>query len=580
MALWAMDLGTSNTGLAQWDDREGRPLLLELPALCRKPGASDPLEAPRTVASATHVLDHLDWVSRIGTWPLIRRWFFLGRHALIGRQATDLNRLRVYPSFLPGFKPYLSTQPLRPVVRSGRRSYTARDVARLFLRELLAEVKRTTGHRIRDLVLTAPVDSYDMYRAELLQICRGLGVRKVRFLDEPVAAAMGYGLSLNRDRIILVVDFGGGTLHLALIALSAREAQAGSCRVLGKEARPIGGDTVDRWLMTEFCRRLGFRLSEDAQDEVVVSWFRLMLSEIRRVKESVYFNETDSFGLVPPERYRYLEEQLKGAAIDLTVRRSDVVDVLRANGLYRTLGECMDGVLGQAAQHGISIDAIDEVLMVGGSTLLPGIYPLFEERFGRSRVRAWQPFEAVVYGACVYAAESFSQSDFIMHDYALLTHDAETHKPEYTVIVPRGTRFPTPADHWRRKFVPTCSLGEPETLFKLVICEIGTNWGGQSHFAWDATGRLHKFGVGGGGASGGGGAVGATGNGDDGRIIVPLNESNPTLGRLAPPHSPSDRLPRLEIAFGVNSDRWLNATVLDLKTRRHLMKEEPVVRLL
>ena len=63
-------------------------------------------------------------------------------------------------------------------------------------------------------------------------------------------------------------------------------------------------------------------------------------------------------------------------------------------------------------------------------------------------------------------------------------------------------------------------------------------------------------------------------------MVVPLNAASPTLGYLDPPHSPRDRRPRLEVAFGVNSERWLIATVFDLLSQRQLMREEPVVRLL
>jgi hypothetical protein len=63
-------------------------------------------------------------------------------------------------------------------------------------------------------------------------------------------------------------------------------------------------------------------------------------------------------------------------------------------------------------------------------------------------------------------------------------------------------------------------------------------------------------------------------------VVVPLNESSPTLGYLDPPQSPRDRRPRLEIAFGVSAERWLIATVRDLLTQRELMREEPVVRLI
>ena len=83
---------------------------------------------------------------------------------------------------------------------------------------------------------------------------------------------------------------------------------------------------------------------------------------------------------------------------------------------------------------------------------------------------------------------------------------------------------------------------------------------------WDQEGALKKL----------GGKESSSGD----PVVVPLNESNPTLGRLDPPHSPRDRRPRLEIAFGVNADRWLCATVEDLRTKSFIMQEEPVVRLL
>jgi hypothetical protein len=235
------------------------------------------------------------------------------------------------------------------------------------------------------------------------------------------------------------------------------------------------------------------------------------------------------------------------------------------------LEECTRRVFDQAAASGIREAEVEEVLMVGGSTLLPEVYPFFEKRFGRNRVRAWQPFEAVAYGASALSAGSFAQADFIVHDYAFVTYDAKTHKPEYTVVVPSGTRFPSPPDLWKRRLTPTCSLGEPETLFKLVICEIGQATGGTSRFHWDARGGLRKL----------GGEDQSRGSDDPGDpVVVPLNEANPTLGYLDPPHPPRDRRPRLEISLGVNAERWLCATVYDLKAAKMLMEEEPVVRLL
>jgi hypothetical protein len=235
--------------------------------------------------------------------------------------------------------------------------------------------------------------------------------------------------------------------------------------------------------------------------------------------------------------------------------------VLEANGFLRALTTSIDEVFEQAR---VLPSDIDDVLLVGGSTLLPGVFPLLEERFERRRIRAWQPFEAVAYGAACFAADRMAARDFIVHDYAFVTHDPATGAAQQTVVVPRGTRFPTPPAVWKRQLVPTCALGVEETTFKLVICEVARSDVHDRRFVWDASGDLHKL----------GGAAGET------QVVVPLNEAAPTLGYLDPPHSPRDRRPRLEIAFAVNAERWLVATVRDLLTQRELMSDEPVVRLL
>jgi molecular chaperone DnaK (HSP70) len=192
MTGWALDLGTTNSGVALWDEALGRPRLIELPAICRKPKSEDtedPLEAPRLVPSAVHFLEKIGPLDRLGNWPLLARRFFIGQRALIGRPALERNDGVVHPSFVPTFKPGLSSESLRPLARVGRESLTARDAAHAFLRELLREVKRVAGHRVHDLVVTSPVTAFETYRAEVQQVLRQLGVRRVRFIDEPVAAA-------------------------------------------------------------------------------------------------------------------------------------------------------------------------------------------------------------------------------------------------------------------------------------------------------------------------------------------------------------------------------------------------------
>jgi molecular chaperone DnaK (HSP70) len=560
MTGWALDLGTTNSGIARWDPSAGQPVLVELPTVCRVPEGDDVLEAPRLVPSAVHMVERPRWQDRLGALPLVARSAFIGRQAWIGRQALERNRASVHAAFAPGFKLALAAEATRTLARVDHHSVTARGVAHAYLRELLAEVKRATGHRIRDLVVSAPVSAFETYRAELQRIFGAIGVLRVRFIDEPLAAALGYGLGLARESFVCVVDIGGGTMHVELVRLSPHGAKGGQAHVVAKQALPLGGNAVDSWVLRDVCARLRFPLDESARDDETRFWRRLMLAESCRVKESLFLEEKATFLLVPPGMLRLDDPRRPGTSL-VEMTRAQLVEVLERQGFYAGLEASLDAVLESA--H-VTAGDVEEVLLVGGSTLLPNVFALLERRFDRRRLRGWQPFEAVAHGAACYAAGAVNAADFIVHDYAFVTHDAETGKEQHIVVVPNGTRFPTPPDHWKRQVVPTCAMGEPETIFKLVICEVARADGGARSFIWDAAGDLHKVG-------------GKTGKDE---LIVPLNASSPTLGYLDPPHDPRDRRPRLEIAFGVNAERWLVATVHDLLTRKELMREEPVVQLL
>lgn len=517
--------------------------------VCRNPTSDDPLEAPRLVPTTTFLQEPK---GMFGTF--FSRRTLWGQDTLIGRPADEKNEAGLARAYVPNFKMQLMHEPERPLARFRGRDVSAREVARRYVRELCRQVKLATKQRVEEITVATPVEAFEAFRAEVTQALKGAKVKRVRFVDEPVAAAMGYGLTLSTDQQVLVVDIGGGTMHVANVALSVKGARGGACRVVCKSGRPIGGNVVDKWLLEAFCDKLGFDMTPRGDEWERIVWHRFTLEEARRVKEALFFREEESFLITPPESLRRLDAKTKSDT--LRVRREDIVEILKNRGFYDALSRCLDEVMAQDSH-------VDDVLVVGGSTLLPGVYKMLEERFGRDRVRAWLPFEAVAYGASVFAAGAFEHQDYVLHDYAIVTHNAQTKQKEYTVIVPRGTRFPTPGPVWQQKLVPTCALGEPETFFKLVVCEIGRAADGEMRLHFDEAGQLKKLG---------------RQSGD--RVIVPLNEDNPTLGTIDPPHQPNDRKPRLEVGFTVNADRWLCVRVQDLLSNRRLLDDEPVVRVL
>src|SRR5712691_8719782 len=202
---WAIDLGTTNTVVAVTE--EGSARVAHLPGLARE----IPTEQSPLIPSAVHVQE------------TVHRWLFLRRRVqqrCIGQPALNRNFDGRSPAFAQSFKRYLGSQSHRPALRLKTKALSVREVTGLFLQELLAAAARQFRARITDLTIPSPVGFYEPYRAELASLARQLGIRRFRSLDEPVAAALGYGVSVARDETLLVVDFGGGTLDLAAVHLS------------------------------------------------------------------------------------------------------------------------------------------------------------------------------------------------------------------------------------------------------------------------------------------------------------------------------------------------------------------------
>ena len=148
--------------------------------------------------------------------------------------------------------------------------------------------------------MTSPVSAFETYRAEVQRLLVDLGVSRVRFVDEPVAAALGYGLSLSHERCVLVVDIGGGTMHVALVELSPRgRARRRSAR--DREAGPPARRQRRRRLAARGRLREGGLPALDVLgDEEARFWRRVMLAEACRVKEALHFEETAVFRVTPP----------------------------------------------------------------------------------------------------------------------------------------------------------------------------------------------------------------------------------------------------------------------------------------
>jgi len=280
-------------------------------------------------------------------------------------------------------------------------------------------------------------------------------------------------------------------------------------------------------------------------------WTRLLLREGRRVKEQVSVTGHSTFDVLPHPR----NGDTHGARY-VDVDASFLDSTLNEHGFYERIETALDDIHAQLVDIGTSQSAIQQVLLVGGTTLLPGVRTHFNDRFGPERVRQWCPFSAVASGGAAFSADVFKQDDFIVHDYALAAQTTLGGETSHIPIIKRGTRYPTDARHFAQQFTPSCPLGVPEVIFKLVIFEIAHHAIGQSSL--NETSGRHAL--------------------RPNRMA--LNGVDPILGRLEPPHQPGDPGPRLDVSFFIDKHRWLRTTVIDLKTGETLLEKHPVAQLL
>jgi hypothetical protein len=237
----------------------------------------------------------------------------------------------------------------------------------------------------------------------------------------------------------------------------------------------------------------------------------------------------------------------------LCVTRKDFLECLEQRQLHRQVETLVDAVLDDA-RHRLSISDVDAVLLVGGSTLLPGIRELIERNFGANRVHYWEPFEAVVKGAAVFGAGYFVDQ-IIHHDYAIRVYNEEAQRPEYEQLIRRGTPYPTPKGFQTRYY----AVAPRQSFFSLPICEVG--YAGRLSLNWRRRSNSHDYWM-------------PEGNEEEECVVV-INEGD--SWKLSPPGQGSAA--RLRVEFMIDEQRWLRATVYDLLRDRALRTDDRVAYL-
>lgn len=374
-----------------------------------------------------------------------------------------------------------------------------------------------------------PIEAFETYQKWLDSLCARMNITNYRYLDEATACLLGYETQVCQDDAFMILDFGAGSLDVSIVRVENPKTEVRACKVLGKAGCDIGGMDLDRWLLQDAIKR--YRLA----DNYIKKCGGWLLHKLEKAKIILSLGDEEVT----------IDGKSVHLAHDLRFNRSQVTSLLEQNQLKQRIYETIDSALGNAARTDFNLSALQKVLPVGGTSLLPYVRAVIHDRFGDKVLSNPHPISAVVRGACRYAAGA-RLSDHIQHDYALRHYNSRTKSYEFLPLIERGTVYPTPDNY--RSFIIKGTF-EGQTVMGLEVYEVAQTSSARAktpEVVFSPTGDL-TFG---------------SGVLEVDERYIQLNPDNPLFLTCNPPSYKGEK--RFRVSFMVDRDKRLLLSATDL----------------
>jgi len=308
------------------------------------------------------------------------------------------------------------------------KEYSPQEISAMILGKMKADAEERLGEKITEAVITVPAYFDDSQRQATKDAGEIAGLKVLRIINEPTAAALAYGFDKKTEQKIVVYDLGGGTFDVSILEVAPDNVQ-----VLSTNGDThLGGDDFDqviiRWILDEFKKDQGIDLSNDP----------LSLQRIKEAAEKakIELSTAQESEINQP----FITSDANGPKhLVLKLTRSKLEELV--GGLVeKTLGPVKKAL----EDAKLSVSDLNEVIMVGGMTRMPMVLAAVEKFFGKKPNISVNPDEVVAVGAAVQGGVLKGDvKDVLLLDVTPLSFGIETMGSVMTKLIDRNTTIPT-----------------------------------------------------------------------------------------------------------------------------------------